>query len=106
MTLTVVVVCLLVYAAQYQSDRRVEAHAEYVCAQLRNAEDTSAGEPYRWGRWSLSCEEALLHIYFDSDPQTHLGWHVDYMAFRGDAVGAERLRNAYKSFAERAPGLL
>ncbi len=106
-TIAVMAVCLLIYSAQYQNERRVEAHAERVCSQLTaESEGGAADRGHRWGRRSLSCVQAVLHIYFDPDPRKHLDWHINDMASRGDVAGAERLRMQYRGFAERAPSLL
>lgn len=105
-TIAVTVVCLLVYAAQSQNERQVEAHAERVCAKLGTGEDGNRAEGHRWGRWSLSCEDVVLHIHFDPKPLTHLEWHAEDLSAHGDREGAERLRAQYHTFAERAPSLL
>ncbi len=106
-TITVVVVCLLIYFFQQRNEERVDVHAKSVCAQLANAsEGNLASEGHRWGRWKLSCEQAVLHIYFDPDPEKHLAWHTKDMTDAGDAAGAERLRLQYRAFTERAPALL
>jgi membrane associated rhomboid family serine protease len=106
-TITVAVVCLLIYFFQYRNEARVEAHAKSVCAQLAATDEGGAeGLAIRWSRWRLSCEQAVLHIYFDSDPAKHLAWHADDMTRNGDAAGAERLHILYRAFAERAPALL
>jgi membrane associated rhomboid family serine protease len=104
MTIAVSVVCLLVYAAQSQSDTRVMAHAKRVCAQLAaGSENGKAADGYKWGRWSVSCEDAVLHIHYGMDPDRHINWHVRRMQEQGDAEGAERLRNQYRAFVENVP---
>jgi membrane associated rhomboid family serine protease len=104
-TIAVSVFCLVIYAAQYRNERGIEAHAKQVCAQLA-AQSEAAAQGYRFGRWSITCEQAVLHIYFDPDPQKHLDWHTNDMIERGDAAGAERLRSQYLAFAEHAPNFL
>lgn len=106
-TIAVTVVCLLIYFFQSRNEARVEAHAKVVCAQLATASESgAASEGYPWGRGRLSCEQAVLHVYSDPDPERHLAWHAEDISRNGDAAGAERLRAQYRAFAERAPALL
>lgn len=106
-TIAVTVICLLVYFFQYRNEARVEAHAKVVCAQLAAASESSVeNEDDRWGRRRPSCEQAVLHVHRDPDPERHLVWHVKDIAGSGDAADAEHLRAQYRAFAERAPALL
>ncbi|MHB1140806.1 MAG: rhomboid family intramembrane serine protease [Sulfuricaulis sp.] len=102
MTIAVAVVCLLIYAAQSQSDRRVEAQAERVCAEFA-AGGEGAARDYQFGRWTIPCKDVLRHIHYDPRPEQHLQWHLDDLARNGDPATAERLRAQYRAFAERAP---
>jgi membrane associated rhomboid family serine protease len=106
-TIAIAVLCLLVYFAQHRNHIRVEAHAKKVCAELAStSEQGAAAEGYRWGRWSVSCEDAVLHLYFDPDPEKHLVWHIEDLEKRGEAATAERLQAQYRAFADHAPSLL
>ena len=105
MTLAVAALCLLIYAAQWQSDRRVQAYAQHVCVEF--AGDAKGGAPdYHYGHRKFSCEWMLLHIHYGPQPAEHLEWHVEDFTRRGDAEAAERLQAQYRVFAERAPDLL
>lgn len=106
-TIVVAVVCLVIYFFQSRNEARVEAHAKSICAQLAAASETgAASEGYPWVRRRFSCEQAVLHVHRDPDPERHLAWHAEDLAGSGDAAGAERLRAQYRAFAERAPALL
>ena len=106
-TIAVAVVCLFIYFLQFQNEKRVEAHAKNICAQFAaTSGDGAEAQTFRWGRWRLSCEQAVLHIYGDPDPEKHLAWHTENLAQAGDTTGAERLRVQYRAFAERAPPLI
>src|SRR4030067_2758518 len=105
MTLAVAALCLLVYAAQSQSDRRVQAYAPRVCVEF--AGDAKGGAPdYHYEHRKFSCDWMLLHIHYGPQPAEHLEWHVEDFTRRGDAEAAERLQAQYRVFAERAPDLL
>ena len=106
MTIAVAAVCLLIYAAQSQSDRRIEAHAQRVCAEFAAADGEGAARDYRFGRWTITCEQVLRHIHYDPRPAQHLEWHLDDLTRRGEVAAAERLRAQYRAFAERAPAPL
>lgn len=106
-TIAVAVICLVIYFIQFQNEKRVKAHATSVCAQLAaTSEDGAAVEGYAGRRRTATCEDALLHVYADPNPEEHLAWHVDDFKHKGDAAAAERLRAQYRAFAERAPALL
>lgn len=77
MTIAVAVVCLLIYAAQSQSDRRIEAHAQRVCAEFAAADGEGAARDYRFGRWTITCEQMLLHMHYDPRPGPHLEREVN-----------------------------
>jgi membrane associated rhomboid family serine protease len=106
-TIAVAIACLLIYFLQQRNEARVAVHAKNTCAQLAaSSEGGSAAEGYRVGKSDLSCEQAVLHIYFDPDPEKHLVWHADDMIRAVDASAAERLRMQYRAFAEHAPVFL
>lgn len=103
-TIGVAAVCLLVYLMQSRSEARVEAHAKNVCARLgATSENGVAAAGYRFGDWTISCADMVLHIHAYPDPETHIDWHAGDFAARGDASAGERLRAQYRAFVEHAP---
>ena len=101
MTIAVMVVCLLIYATQWQSDRLIEAQAQRQCAEFA-AGGEGAARDYHFRRWTLKCEEMLQHVHFSFDPGKHLEWHINDFNRNGDVASAERLRTQYQAFAQRA----
>jgi len=100
-TIVVAVVCLLVYWAQQRSWDRIETSAKAYCT----AEVAAALErPQREIIHSdFDCPTILLHIYFRSDPEQHLAWHVGKIEAKGDHEAAETLVRHYRAFAAQAP---
>ena len=106
-TIAVALVCLVVYLAQDRNERVVERHAERVCAELTaGALGGVTGQGYGSGSRRATCADAMLHVYYDPDPESHLAWHVEDMRASGETESAERLEAQYRAFAEEAPPLL
>ena len=100
-TILVVVVCLLVFWAQQRSWDRIEKSAAAYCT----AEVAAALErPQREIIHSqFNCSTILLHIYFRSDAEKHLAWHVEKIVAAGDADAAATLVQHFRAFAAQAP---
>jgi len=101
MTIVVAAVCLLVYWAQERSRDRIAKVAEAYCtAEVAAALERPQREVIRS---SFDCPTILLHIYFDSDPERHLAWHVTAIEAKGDRAAAKTLVRHYRAFAAQAP---
>ena len=100
-TILVVVVCLLVFWAQQRSWERIEKSAKAYCT----PEITAALErPQREIiQSSFDCPAILLHIYFRSDAEQHLAWHVQKIEAKGEHEAATALVQHYHNFTAQAP---
>src|SRR5690606_29054676 len=99
--------CLVIFLAQDRNEREIERHAERVCEALAAGQEPEVtGDGYDADGRRVSCADAVLHVYFDPDPESHLAWHVEDMVDSGDAAGARRLEAQYRAFADAAPSLL
>ena len=100
-TVVVAVVCLLVFWAQQRSWDRIEKSAKAYCtAEVAEALERPQREIIRSG---FDCPTILLHIYFRSDPEQHLAWHVEKIEANGDREAAATLVRHYRVFAAQVP---
>ena len=100
-TIVVAVVCLLVYWAQQRSWDRIATVAKVYCTAEVAAE---LERPQREIiQSSFDCPTILLHIFFRSDAEQHLAWHVEKIEARGDHAAAETLVRHFRAFAAQAP---
>ena len=100
-TIIVAVVCLLVFWAQQRSWERIEKTAKAHCT--AETAETPAPPPRAEFQRRFSCPNILLHIYFSSDTEKHLAWHVKHFEDKGDPEAAATLTRLYRDFASKAP---
>ena len=99
-TIIVAVVCLLVFWAQQRSWERIEKTAKAHCT--AETAETPAPPPRAEFQRRFSCPNILLHIYFSSDTEKHLAWHVKHFEDKGDPEAAATLTRLYRDFASKA----
>jgi len=103
-TIAVVVVCLLVFWVQHRSWERIEKSATAFCtAEVAEVAEVQEQSQRKLFQGSFSCPKMLLHIFFSSDTDKHLAWHVKYLEGKGDHDTAATLERIYPVFAAQAP---